>query len=73
MSNNETSGRAFPAKLAASGVLLVLLVIFWAENRGRVKVNYFGFTTHTRIWVALAVSGAIGFLIGLLVARHGRD
>jgi uncharacterized integral membrane protein len=71
MADNEERG--FPTKLVVGGVLVVLLIIFWAQNRNRVRITFYGFHATTRIWVALALSALIGFFIGLLVARRGRD
>jgi uncharacterized integral membrane protein len=69
MANNGEGG-TFPTKLVGSLALLLLLVIFWGLNRDRVKVNFFGYHSNTRTWVALVISGLIGFLAGILVARH---
>jgi len=70
---DQSRDQRFPTKLVGSVVLIALLVIFWAQNRGRVKVTYYGFHSTTRIWVALVISAAIGFLLGVVVARRGRD
>ena len=73
MANNDTDGRQFPTKLVGSLILILLLVIFWATNRHKEQINFFGYHQTSRVWVALAISGAVGFLAGILVARHGRD
>ena len=69
----EHGQRRVPAKLIGALVLVVLLVVFWAENRTRTKIVFYGFDAHTSVWIALAVSAVVGFAIGLLVSHRGRE
>ncbi len=73
MTEDDRNRGNFPAKLVGVLVLALLLVVFWAQNRNRTTISLYGFDVKTRVWVALAISGFIGFLIGVLVARRGRD
>jgi uncharacterized integral membrane protein len=68
----EETERAWRLKLIVSVVAIVLLVIFWAQNRDRVKVTFWIADATVRLWVALAVAGLVGFIAGFF-ARGRRD
>jgi uncharacterized integral membrane protein len=73
MSEDEAAPRRNPAKLIAALVLVLLLVIFWAENRTRVRIKFLGYSNNAQIWVALAASAVVGVLIGALLAHRSRN
>ena len=49
----ERSGRDRLLKLIISLIAIVLLVIFWAQNRDRVKVTFWIADANVRLWIAL--------------------
>ncbi len=75
MSNrNDAEGRRIVTpKLVISLVLILLLVIFWAQNRSKTKVTFWVFDTHVRVWIALLVASVAGFVAGYFVRGSGRD
>ncbi len=52
--------------------LVAVLVVFWAQNREETQVTFFFGDANVRVWVALIVASAVGFVIGFLV-RGDRD
>ncbi len=67
MADNEATSSRFPIKTFGTGVLAVLLIVFWSQNRDRVKITFLVFDANVRIWIALLVSGLAGVAIGMLV------
>lgn len=57
----------------AGGVLVILAIIFIVENGRKTKIRFVGPEVRTYLWLALLVAAALGFVGGLLVARHRRD
>lgn len=51
--------------LAAFGVVLVLLVVFLAQNTERVPLDFLGWTWHPPLAVALLAATAAGLLLAL--------
>ena len=51
--------------LAAFGVLLLLLVIFLAQNTERVPLDFLGWTWHPPLAVALLAAVAVGLLLAV--------
>ena len=64
--------RTVPAKLIAALGVIVLLVIFWSQNRDEVNVTFWVADATVKIWVALLVASVAGFVAGFLVRgeRH---
>ena len=58
-------GRIWVA-LSALGILLLLLVIFIAQNTGRVAVRFLGWAGHPPLAVALLVAAVGGLLLGVI-------
>ena len=53
-------------------VIAIVAVIFIAENGRQTKIRFVGPEATTWLWLALLVAAALGFMVGLLVARHRR-
>ncbi len=51
-------------------VLLVLVVIFVAENRSQVSIDLLVVHVRAWLWLVLAVTAGLGVLIGLLLGRR---
>lgn len=51
--------------LASLGVLLVLLVVFLAQNTDRVRLDFLGWTWHPPLAVALLAAVAAGLLLAV--------
>ena len=60
----SAASRAWLA-LAAFGVLLLLLVIFLAQNTERVRLDFLGWTWHPPLAVALLAATALGLLLAV--------
>ncbi len=60
----EGSERTRSVKLIVSIIAMVLLVIFWAQNRDRVKVTFWVADATVRLWIALVVASLVGFIAG---------
>lgn len=52
--------------LASLAVLLVLLVVFLAQNTTRVRLRFFGWDGHPPLAVALLASVAVGLLLAVI-------
>lgn len=70
--HREARRRTVPFKLIAALVVIALLVIFWSQNRTKVKVTFWVVDATVRIWVALLIASVAGFVAGFLVRgeRH---
>jgi uncharacterized integral membrane protein len=53
--------------LACVVVLVVLLIIFIAENSGRVKVSFLGANGRISLGLAMLIAAVVGALVTLLV------
>ncbi len=51
-------------------VLVVLAVIFIAQNRARISINLFWAHLHSPLWFILVITIVVGLIIGLLTARR---
>jgi uncharacterized integral membrane protein len=60
------------ARLGALAVVLVLLVLFVAENFLTVEVRFFVSKTETRLAWALLTAAALGLAVGFLLGRFRR-
>jgi uncharacterized integral membrane protein len=56
-------GRAFPAWLIVTLVVVVVSLLFISRNRRRVKVNFVVFDRQARLWVVILIAMALGALI----------
>jgi uncharacterized integral membrane protein len=65
--------RGVSVKLVAALVLIALLVVFWAQNRARVHIHFLFVAHAARVWMALLISGVVGFIAGFLVRGDGND
>ena len=70
---NELQRRFLSPKLIVSLLVVLLLVVFWAQNRKRVEVTFLVTDATVRVWVALLVASIAGFIVGFLVRGSGRD
>ncbi len=50
------------------GVVLVILIVFIAQNTQRVEVSFFGWNGHTPLAVALMIAAAGGLMIAAIAA-----
>jgi len=64
------SGRKVNVKLIVIGSLVALLVLFALLNTHEVGVDWLFNTWSAPLILVIAISGALGFLIGLLVRGH---
>jgi uncharacterized integral membrane protein len=60
------TGRAW-VSVAVAALLLVLLIIFIAENSDKVKISFLGASGDTSVALALLASAVAGVLITLLI------
>lgn len=71
MNPNDDPGRPIVrskdvnVRLIAFAVVVILAVVFVAQNRSRVKLHFLFFDPYWRVWVAMAVS----FVLGVLADR----
>ena len=72
MPDDEVQRRTLSPKLIIALVVIVLLVVFWAQNRNKAKVSFLFFDGHVSVWVVLLIASVAGFIVGWLV-RAGRD
>jgi uncharacterized integral membrane protein len=63
-------GRKVNVKLIVIGALVALLVIFALLNTNEVGVDWVFNTWSAPLILVIAISGALGFLIGFLVRGH---
>jgi lipopolysaccharide assembly protein A len=54
----------------AAVVLVVVTVVFVAENRERVSIDVLVVHVRAPLWLVLSVTAVVGILIGLLIARR---
>lgn len=55
-----------------AAVLVVLSVVFIAQNRSRVDINFLLVTVRSPMWLVLLIMFLIGALAGLLIRRRAR-
>lgn len=55
------------------GTIVLLLVIFVAQNAQKVEVHFFFATTQTPLVFAMLIAVVLGVLVGWLVPRVRRD
>jgi putative membrane protein len=64
--------RRINARLIVGLVLLVLLIVFSAENTRSVRMRLIGPEVHAPLFLALLIAALVGVLIGLVVRRRRR-
>jgi uncharacterized integral membrane protein len=72
MSTPPKSRFALSAKQVAGLVLIVLSVVFAAENTRRIKVRFFVPDVTAPLWLSLLVPLVLGFAAGALVVHRRR-
>jgi uncharacterized integral membrane protein len=76
MASSESTERRQKSRPTASQVLgaiiAVVAVVFIAENGRKTKIRFIGPEATTWLWLALLVAAALGFVVGILEARHKR-
>jgi uncharacterized membrane protein YciS (DUF1049 family) len=72
MSNHSREGDGLSPKFWLGLVIVVLAVTFIALNRDDATVSFVVFDAETSLWVALAISAALGFAGGWLIGRRRR-
>ena len=63
-------GRTRDARMVLTGVVAVLLVWFAFTNLQDVEIHFWLSSARAPLVVVIAISGALGALIGALVTRH---
>jgi len=64
--------RRVNARVVVGLVLLVLLIVFSAENTRSVRMRLIGPEIHAPLFLALLIAAIVGVLIGLVVRRRRR-
>jgi uncharacterized integral membrane protein len=73
MAQEQTqSRRRVPIRLIVVGVLLLLLVVFIAQNFDSVEMSFLGFEWDMRLAWALIIVAIGGFLAGMIVPKFRR-
>ncbi len=72
MGQQERADRIATARLVGLAVVLLLLVVFIAQNFSTVEVQLFVSQVEIRLAWALLLAGALGFAGGWLTARFRR-
>ena len=62
--------RRLNARVIVGLVLLVLLIVFSAENTRSVRMRLIGPEIHAPLFLALLIAAVVGVLIGLVVRRR---
>lgn len=55
-----------------AGVIVVLLLVFVAQNTETARINFLFFHHDTAVWFVIVISAVLGFVAGWLVARTRR-
>ena len=64
--DNGSDGRT---KLIFAGVIIVLLLIFVAQNTESAHVNFLIFDANVSLWFVIVACAALGFVAGWFVGR----
>jgi uncharacterized integral membrane protein len=64
--------RRVNARVIVGLVLLVLLIVFSAENTRSVRMRVIGPEIHAPLFLALLIAAVVGVLIGLVARRRRR-
>ena len=63
--NEDAEGRRI-ARLVAVAVIVVITIVFIAQNSDKVETTFLLFSVETRLWVSLLVAVILGALLGQL-------
>ncbi len=67
--DKESDGRT---RWIVAGVIVVLLLIFVAQNSEKAHINFLFFDHDAAVWFVIVVSAVLGFVAGWLVGRSRR-
>ena len=65
----DTNGSDGRTKLIVAGVIIVLLLVFVAQNTESAHVNFLVFDADVSLWFVIVVCAALGFVAGWFVGR----
>ena len=68
--STHTGSKGIPPRYVVAGVLVVLAIIFIAENHQKVRIRLIGPVVEMRLWLALTVLFIVGGICGYLLARR---
>ncbi len=71
MADDVEGRRASPA-LIAGLILALAAVIFIAQNRDEIDIDFLFWTFTARVWTALVISGVLSILASELIGRYIR-
>ena len=63
--NEDAEGRRI-GRLVAVAVVVLITIVFIAQNSDRVETTFLFFSVDTRLWVSLLVAVILGALLGQL-------
>ncbi len=63
------SKRRIPAKGVVAGLLSIVILVFILQNRQEATLTFFATDKRFPVWIVLAVTAAIGGVIGQLIER----
>ena len=69
-SSTDTGSKGIPPRVVVAGVLVVLAIIFIAENHQKVRIRLIGPVVEMRLWLALTILFVVGGICGYLLARR---
>ena len=72
MSDPSRDDSGLSPKTLLGLVIVVLVIVFISLNRDDATVSFLVFDAETSLWVALAISAALGFAGGWLIGRRRR-
>jgi uncharacterized integral membrane protein len=70
---STTKGSLLRARNVVAGIVVVLAVVFIAENTGRVRIRVIGPVVTARLWEALLGTFVAGMVALVLVQRRRRS
>ncbi|PSK86932.1 uncharacterized protein DUF1049 [Murinocardiopsis flavida] len=70
-----SSAGSFPPRMWVALILLVVAVVFVAQNRDATEIQILFFAVEAPLWAVLTGAVALGLVIGLLLlpSRGGKD
>lgn len=71
---NSTEHRSLPARISPTQwvalAVTVVAVVFVAENRGKVSIEFLLITIRSPMWLILLIMFAVGWVTGVLTMRR---
>ena len=67
---STTPSRRISGRTIAGVVIAVVMVVWILSNRQRVSISFLLTSATMPLWVALAISGVLGCVVGFLVGRR---